>query len=167
MMLYEISEQYRAFQTAVEAGEIPEEAMADTLEALDGAFDEKAEAVGCMVKEMRAEAAAIKAEYERLEERMKSKVSRADWLEDYLYSQLKALGREKFETSRVRVKFTKGERVVIGDEAEFLAWACENDDSLITVKPPVINKTAIKAAIKCGKVLNGAWLEKTEKARVG
>ncbi len=167
MKLYEISETYRAFMAAVEAGEIPEEAMADTLEALEGAFDEKAEAIGCIIKEQRAEADAIKQEEETLTARRKAKENRADSMEDYLYRQMKVLGKDKFETAKVRIKFTKGERVAIDDEAVFITWAHKEADDLLSFKEPTINKTAVKAAIKAGRVLPGAELEKTEKARVG
>lgn len=62
MKLYEISENYRAFMAAVDAGEIPEDAVADTLDGIEGAFDDKADAIACLIKELRLEAAGIKTE---------------------------------------------------------------------------------------------------------
>ncbi len=167
MRLYEISETYRAFIAGVEAGDIPEEAIADTLEALEGAFEEKAEAIGCIIKEQRAESEAIKREEEALSARRKAKENHADSMENYLYRQMKCLGKDKFETARVRVKFTKGEKVEIADELAFVGWAKQEADDLLTFKEPTVNKTAIKAALKAGRVLPGVALEKTEKARVG
>jgi hypothetical protein len=41
MNLYEINTEYLALMSAVENGEIPEEAIADTLEGIEGLFDFK------------------------------------------------------------------------------------------------------------------------------
>ena len=167
MVLYEIAQQYRDFMAAVESGDIPQEFIKDTLDSLDGAFDDKAEAVACMVKELRAQAQAIKNEENALSDRRASKESSADHLENYLYNQLKAIGRDKFETPRARVKFTKGERVALLDEIAFIVWAKKKAKDLLNFKEPTPNKTAIKAALKDGRKLRGASIEKTERAKVG
>ena len=50
MNLYEISADYQRFQEQVESGEIPEEAIADTLEAIEGNFDDKVDSIACIIK---------------------------------------------------------------------------------------------------------------------
>ena len=59
MNLYEISVDYRRFQEQVESGEIPEEAIADTLEAIEGNFDDKVDSIACIIKSLLAEAKEI------------------------------------------------------------------------------------------------------------
>lgn len=168
MNLYEISAAFRTFAEAAEAGEIPEDAYADTLESIEGAFEVKAESIACIVKELRAEATAIKSERESLEQRQRVKENRADWLEQYLYQNMLTAGKRKFETPRAVIKITSGEKVMIGNEAVFAKWASENADDLLNYKEPTIDKTKVKAAIKAGRVnqADGAWIEKTEKAKV-
>ena len=62
MKLYEISSQYNQFLQAVENGDIPIEAVSDTLEAIEGEFEDKADNIACLIKNKEAEMLAIKAE---------------------------------------------------------------------------------------------------------
>ena len=48
MKLYEIAAEYQAFLDAVEAGEIPEEAIGDTLDGIVGEFDQKADNIAAI-----------------------------------------------------------------------------------------------------------------------
>ena len=80
MNLYEISVDYRRFQEQVESGEIPEEAIADTLEAIEGNFDDKVDSIACIIKSLLAEAKEIKSERDALDGRMKQKQKVADRL---------------------------------------------------------------------------------------
>ena len=58
MTLYEIAQDYQIFLEQIEAGEIPEEAVEDTLDSMAGEFREKADQIACVIKNLRAEAAA-------------------------------------------------------------------------------------------------------------
>ena len=62
MKLYEIKNTYLDFLARMESGEIPEEAVQDTLEGLEGVFEEKADNIACLIKTLNAEASAIKTE---------------------------------------------------------------------------------------------------------
>lgn len=152
MTLYEIATQYQDFLNKVESGEIPEDAVADTLEGLDGVFDDKADNVACVIKSLNAEAMAIKEECDKLAERKKAKENTAQRLKDYLSVQMIALGKTKLETARNVLSFRKSEAVVIvGDVPEkFLKVKTEPD------------KTAIKAALKSGEDVPGAQIEQRE-----
>ena len=160
MKLYEISEMYQSFMDAVENGEITDaEAIADTLDSLDATFNDKADAVACMVKSLEAEAAAIKAEAATLTDRAKAKANRAEWLRGYLYNNMQRMGLNKIETPRVKLSFRKSEAVEIPDELAFIEQLqMEGNDQYLTYKAPTINKTAIKAAIKAGAEFIGAAL---------
>ena len=52
MTLYEINQTYQEFFDKVESGEIPEEAVSDTLESLDGEFEDKADNIACYIKSL-------------------------------------------------------------------------------------------------------------------
>ena len=47
MKLYEIAEQHRQLLDLIKEGEIPEEAIADTLECVEGELNAKAESIIC------------------------------------------------------------------------------------------------------------------------
>lgn len=104
MNLYEISADYQRFQEQVESGEIPEEAIADTLEAIEGNFDDKVDSIACIIKSLLAEAKEIKSERDSLDGRMKQKQKTADRLTKSLKDEMLFSGRTKVETPRNVVK---------------------------------------------------------------
>ena len=62
MKLYELSREYETLSNLWETGEIPDEAARDTLEGIAGEAEEKADNIACMVKNLNAEAKAMKEE---------------------------------------------------------------------------------------------------------
>lgn len=118
-----------------ETGEVVD---AEKLTALQMERDEKCEAVALWIKDLTAEAAALKAEKQAFEARQKAAEKKADSLRKWLQD---ALGGQKFQTTRCAVSFWKTERVEITD---LLAL----DHDYLKYAPPEPNKTAIKAAIK-------------------
>ena len=156
MTLYELMNDYKNFLTAVENGEIPEEAIADTLEAIEGDIDEKIDNIACVLKVLEAEEKAIKAEEDRLAERRKVKANAKERTKTYLSEMLLALGKTEFESPRNKITFRKTPgKVVVADEKAFVEWAIVNDDSLVTYGKPTVNKTAVKMAIESGRELGG------------
>lgn len=150
MTLYELSNEYREFLAALEAGEIPEEAVPDTLEGLDGAFDDKAEAVGLIVKELDANVCAMKEEAKKLTERAKSKENKAESLRRYLIWAMQSTGKTKLETPRVSISIPKP-RATVSVSPYFVEWAQENGhEDLLIYKPAEPSKTAIKTALLDG-----------------
>lgn len=159
MKLYEITQNYRDFINAIETGEIPDEAIADTLESIEGLFSDKADNIACVVKELESDMTAIKAEVDTLTERMQAKQNKANRLRQYLSNAMLATGTTSIETSRNKLTFRKSEAVLIPDEAAFIAYAILDADELLTYKGPTPDRTAIKAALKGGRAVNGATLE--------
>lgn len=92
---------------AIENGDIPEEALTDTLESITSLLDEKADNIACWIKQLTAEAEAIKAEEDKLAERRKRKLKRAERLTEYLSECLTNAGRTKIETPRNVISFQK------------------------------------------------------------
>ena len=58
------------------------------------------------------------------------------------------LGGGKFETPKIAMFYRRSKAVECDDD--FISWAQENADELLTYKPPVPNKAAIKDAILSG-----------------
>ena len=156
MKLYEIANDYLTLVQAIENEEIPEEAIADTLEAITAELEVKADNIACLLKTLNAEAFAIREEEKRLAERRKAKERVAERLKQYLSDTLQRASIDKVETARNKISFRKSESVEVDDEA-FIKWALAFRDDLL-IYTATANKTEIKKAIKDGYEIVGAEL---------
>jgi regulator of replication initiation timing len=163
--LFELTAQYRLFSEQIdiyadmiEAGDMPEEAFWDTVEALEGEVNEKVDSLACIYKEIMYEAAALKAEAERLKERQKRKEAEAERLKAYIETSMKAAGISKVETARNKLSFRKSTKLEIADEDTFVAWAQEYNPDLLTFKQPDPNKVVIKKILQGGQSIEGCRL---------
>ena len=115
--------------------------------------DAKVENVACWIKELKAEAEAIKKEKQVLADRQKAAENKADSLKKWLAF---ALDGEKFKTAKCSVLFRKSESVEVTEEG--LENLMKEHDELLTYKKPEPNKTAIKQALKDGLTVQGVQL---------
>lgn len=144
MTLYEIDS---AILDCIDA-ETGEVVDADKLNALQMEREEKVEAVALWIKDLTAEAAALKAEKQAFSERQAAAEKKAESLRKWLAD---ALAGQKFKTTRVAVSFRKTESVDVPD-----VWAL--DDSFLKYADPTPDKQKIKAALKAGEAVTGAAL---------
>lgn len=122
----------------------------ERLEALEIEHDAKISNLACWVKDLRSEAAAIKAEKDALDKRMKAKDNLADRISTYLE---RYLNGAKFEDSRCAISYRKSESTEIAEGLDLNTLP--DDCKKITV---TANKTAIKAALKNGVMIDGCTL---------
>lgn len=127
-----------------ETGEVPDE---EAFDALQMERDKKVENIGLYFKDLQAEAKAIKEEEASLAARRKSVEAKAERLKKLLDY---ALQGKKFNSPRLKVSYRKSSTVELAEG--FTDWAMSNADDLLTYSDPKPNKTAIKAAIKDGRV---------------
>lgn len=122
----------------------------EKLEALELERDAKISNIACWIKELRSDAAGIKAEKDNLDKRMKAKENLADRLSTYLQN---FLNGAKFEDSRCAISYRKSESTEIAEglDVSTLPEYCQK----ITI---AANKTAIKAALKNGEKIEGCSL---------
>ena len=150
MNLYELNRAIAEFDLEIdeETGEITN---LDELDQITLERDEKVENIALWVKDLLAEADAIKAEEQALAKRRKQAENKAERLKDYLMGNLAG---EKFKTPKVAISYRTSEAVEILDEnlipEEFLAIKTE-------YKP---DKKAIKDELKAGGEVEGAELVK-------
>lgn len=147
MTLYELSDQYRQFIESIEAGEIPEEAIADTLDAMEGDINEKIDNTVSAYKSFIAEAEAIEAEEKILAKRKGAKKAYAERMKNYLAAMLPTIGIAEWESARHKLSFRKSTKLVIADEMAFTAWAMGSHDEYLSYSLPKINKNAVKTAM--------------------
>ena len=149
MTIYEINEQILNCIDP-ETGEIID---IDKLNKLELEREAKIEGVACWIKDLKAEAEAIKTEKQALAERQKVAENKVESLKRWLAY---ALQGEKFKTAKCSVSFRKTESVEVTDEG--LSNLMKEHDELLTYKAPEPNKKAIKDAIKDGLSVEGVRL---------
>lgn len=144
MKLYEIDE---AILNCIdlETGEIID---TEQLDKLTMEREAKLENVACWIKELKAEAEALKAEKMAFAKRQQVAENKMESLKKYLAY---ALDGQAFKTARASVTFKKSQVVEVAD-----IWKL--DENYLRYKEPEADKTAIKEALKAGKAVAGATL---------
>lgn len=154
MTLYEIDTKIMAIVDEAydeETGEIKNEELFEELNDLAQAREDKIEGVACWIKNLNAEAAALKAEKEAFEKRQKAAENKAKSLKAFLQY---ALHGEKFKTAKVSISYRRSESVEVDPGYDITTM----DDKWLRVKDPELNKTAIKEALKAGAEIQGVHL---------
>lgn len=129
----------------METGEILD---IEKLEKLQIEFDEKVENIALWIKNLNAEAEAVKKEKNALAARQKACENKEQDLRNYLSS---FLNGQKFKTARVSISYRKSESVEVSDISAL-------DPEYYKVIQPEADKTKIKNAIKNGMSLAGVSL---------
>ena len=142
----------------METGEILDP---EKLDALQMEREQKLEGVALWIKDLKAEAEAVKAEADRLTARKKAVENKIDGLKQWL---LFALNGEKLKTPRCNVYQTHSQRLAVVDEEQLIRHLELDDDPdrYLRFREPELKKDEIKKALKDGEFFPGAALEETE-----
>ena len=152
MTLYEMSEAARALYALLEAGEIDEQTVLDTMETIGAG--EKLEAYIHVQKELENEIAGFDTEIKRMTERKKTLESRVERLKAAQVQFMQATGQKSANAGTFRLTLRESKSVDIVDESAIPA-------EYITVIPSSArpDKKAMLAALKDGKEISGAQLK--------
>lgn len=155
MKIYEIPGALRELLDRLDAdpdtGEVDGETLAAYAE-YNAAAAEKLEGTACYVRELKAEAGAIKAEEERLAKRRKALENKSERLKNYMMPALEAMGG-KVKGVMASVRIGKSQAVTVFDIDAL-------PDTFKHVKTTIDpDKVALKKALKSGEVIPGAALE--------
>ncbi|MBQ1789780.1 MAG: siphovirus Gp157 family protein [Oscillospiraceae bacterium] len=142
----------------LETGEILD---TEKLDALQMERERKLEGVVLWIKDMKAEATAVKEEADKLNARKKALENKMEGLKAWL---LMALDGEKLKTPRCNVYQTHNQRVAVADEAKLISFlqTLEEPEKFLRFKDPELKRDEIKKALKDGTIIPGAVLEETE-----
>lgn len=145
--LYELVREIEDFQLDIdeETGEILNIKDLDNLELEK---NEKIEQLCLWIKNLKADAAAYKAEKDSFAKKQKAAENKAESIKNYIDY---ILAGEKFKTDRVTVSYRKSEQV------ECLDMSLVDDDYLRYAEP-VLNKSKVKEALKQGVKVGGCHL---------
>ena len=142
----------------LETGEILD---GEKLTALQMEREAKLEGVALWVKDLKAEAEAVKAEADKLNARKKALDNKIESIKTWLAA---ALNGEKLKTARCNVYQNHSQKVVIDDEKALIDMfmASPFGEKFLRIKDPEIDKVALKDSMKQGYEYEFAHLEETE-----
>jgi len=163
MTLYELTDQFKQLLEIASDPEVDPEVIADTMEAIEGDFEEKADGYAMVIRQLNADAKAAKEEADRLTARKKALENSADRITKNLQAAMVAVDKKKFKTALFSFGIQKNPASVVMDTTDVFKIPQE----FITIPDPVINKAAIKDALKAGENLEGiAHFEQGESLRI-
>lgn len=163
--LRNISESYLAIRDELlntideETGEVDSEVL-ERLNSIQESFEAKAQNVALVCLELRDKKETIKREIERLQCLLKCAERGEAWLRGYLSEAMTSTGYERIDGVTTNISFRSSEETVIDNMDELPK---EFIKEKVTYAP---DKTAIKQAIRAGKEVNGAHIEKKKNLQI-
>ena len=137
----------------METGEIID---TEALDRLEMERDTKIENIALWIKNLNADAAALKAEKQALEARQKAAENKAESLKRYLAA---ALNGSRFATPKVAITWRRSESVDVTDISKL-------DKEYLKYSDPTPDKTKLKAALKLGIEIEGATLTEKQNMQI-
>lgn len=154
--LYELTGEMLSLQKAVADSDDPA-IFADTLGAMEGLIEKKAEQICFVVKNLDPSIEGINAEIERLQARKKAIAAKQDWLTNYLRENMERCGIKKIECPLFSITLAPGREIAVIDNQDAIP------DEFVKVKTSIDpDKNAIAAALKDGREVPGAHLERAK-----
>lgn len=152
MNLYEIDREILDC-VDVETGEVFDEAK---FEELSLTRDAKIENICLWIKNLKAEAEALKAEKDAFAQRQKAAENKMEGLKRYISAYLEGT---PFESAKVKVSFRKSESLDIAEDAVI-------PEEYLKFKAPDVDKVGLKAAIKKGMHFEGVSVIESQNIQI-
>lgn len=151
MKLYELSDAYRGL---LDRDDLDPQAVVDTLDAIKDEIETKADNIASLIDELQSSAERKKAKAKDWNESAKSDLQRAQWLKQYLTSELDNAGIKKVETDNHLLSVRNFKASTVIDDFNSLP-----DDYKLTKTETVGDKVGIYQALKAGETVPGAHLK--------
>lgn len=153
--LYTITEQFKELAALAEtADEDLSVALHDTMEGIEGEFQEKGKAIAMITLNIDGDLEAIQSQIDRLTERKRVITNRKESLKEYLRSNMDAAGITKITHPLFTITCGKGKPIVVIDDEKAIP------DDFVNVKvTSAPDKAAIAKALKDGQKVPGAHSE--------
>ncbi len=153
--LYTITEQFKELAALAEtADEDLAVALRDTMEGIEGEFQEKGKAIAMITLNIDGDLEAIQSQIDRLTERKRIISNRKESLKEYLRTNMDAAGITKITHPLFTITCGKGKPIVVIDDEKAIP------DDFVNVKvTSAPDKAAIAKALKDGREVPGAHSE--------
>lgn len=168
--LYELTGELITLLHMAEDPDMDEQALKDTMEAVEGEFEIKADGYAKVMAELDAkismlqtEKAIFQSQADRLDSIIKSVKSNKEKMHKNLFDSMVATGKTKFKTDLFNFSIKKNPaalKIADGVDVNMLP------PQFLKFKDPEINKDEVKKAIKAGEVFAWAELVQTERLEV-
>jgi len=155
--LHQITDKHRELMELAETSEDMAQAVADTMESIEGEFEEKALSLMSVVSNMDGDVLAINVEIERLTSRKKAVENRQASMKNYLKMNMEASNINKITCQLFTITLAKGRDIVQIDDLNKIPADYLNIKTSYT---PM--KKEILAALKEGEKIEGASLVKSD-----
>lgn len=157
--LYELKSEYIQLRDMAGDPDISPEALRDTMEAINGELEDKADGYARVIRELEAEEAGLDAEIKRLQARKSAVSGNKGRIKDALESAMRETGKLKFKTALFSFGIQKNPPSV--------AILSENIPlDYLVVPEPQPDKKRILAELKAGAKFDWAELRQTEALRI-
>ena len=151
MKLYELTSKRQELLDLIAAMDSEDlelsDAVGDTLEALDEAIQDKAEAVASFIFSLQADSAALKQEEQRLAERRRLNDAKVERMKTYLADMLEDADIDRIKGLKYTIGFRRSEKVQVSDVDAL-------PERFLRIKREP-NLTALKEALKAGQAFEG------------
>lgn len=157
--LYELKSEYIQLRDMAGDPDISPEALRDTMEAINGELEDKADGYARVIRELEAEEAGLDAEIKRLQARKSAVSGNKGRIKDALESAMRETVKLKFKTALFSFGIQKNPPSV--------AILSENIPlDYLVVPEPQPDKKRILAELKAGATFDWAELRQTEALRI-
>lgn len=157
--LYELKSEYIQLREMAGDPDISPEALRDTMEAINGELEDKADGYAKVIRELEAEEAGLDTEIKRLQARKSAVSGNKGRIKDALESAMRETGKLKFKTALFSFGIQKNPPSV--------AILSENIPlDYLVVPDPQPDKKRILAELKAGALFDWAELKQTEALRI-
>ncbi len=157
MRLYEITEQHKELLILSEESDDMAQAVHDTMESIEGSFDDKAISLISVHNNIGGDIIAIDEMIVRLTARKKAITSKQESMKSYLKANMEATGITKISCPLFTITLAKGRDIVQIDSESKIPTDYLNIKTSVT---PM--KREILADLKAGKEIEGVTLTKSE-----
>ena len=162
--LYELTGQMQALLALMEDPDTDPQIIEDSLEAVSGEIEYKADCYARVMAELEAQKSAVKAEKDRLAARESSLGKNIDRMKESLKTSMIATGKIKFKTELFSFNVQKNPPKVVIDDPDRIP------EGFLIPQPPKVDTASIKESLKsidAGSMWEGiCHLEQGESLRI-
>lgn len=163
LALYQIADQYLQDMQMLQERDLDDQTFADTLESLSGDLEVKATNVAMFIRNLEANAEAIKAAEKQMADRRKAIEAKAERIKEYLLENMVRTNITKIESPYFKIAVRDNpDSVVIAMDANIPAEYYRQPP------PPeaVLDKAKLKSDLQCGVVVDGCKLERKKRVEI-
>ena len=158
--LFELTDEYMQLLDMLDDPEVDEQTLKDTMEAIGGEIEDKADGYAKVIADITATVDGLKTQIDRLTERKRAIENNIKRMKQVLQNAMKATGKTTFKTELFSFNIQKNPPSVE------IATDVRLPDKYLIPQPEKIDKKGIIADLKAGAAIEGCTLVQTESLRI-